>query len=70
MELLQLTYFCDAALTENFSKTAEKYPTDRRAGPGTPILYGRLCNNVFEKIISDRKTDDPGRTFAGKCGVL
>ena len=25
MELLQLTDFCDAALTENFSKTAEKY---------------------------------------------
>jgi predicted DNA-binding protein YlxM (UPF0122 family) len=25
MELLQLTYFCDAAITQNFSKTAEKY---------------------------------------------
>ena len=25
MELLQLKYFCDAAETENFSKTAEKY---------------------------------------------
>lgn len=25
MELLQLKYFCDAAETENFSKTAKKY---------------------------------------------
>lgn len=25
MELLQLTYFCDAAVTQNFSKTAQKY---------------------------------------------
>ena len=25
MELLQLMYFCDAAETENFSRTAKKY---------------------------------------------
>jgi DNA-binding transcriptional LysR family regulator len=25
MELLQLKYFCDAAQTENFSRTAEKF---------------------------------------------
>ena len=25
MELLQLRYFCDAAQTQNFSKTAKKY---------------------------------------------
>ncbi|MBR2431832.1 MAG: LysR family transcriptional regulator, partial [Clostridia bacterium] len=25
MELLQLKYFCDAAETQNFSKTAKKY---------------------------------------------
>ena len=25
MELLQLTYFCDAAETENFSRTAQRF---------------------------------------------
>ena len=39
MELLQLTYFCDAAESQNFSHTAQKF----RVPP----------SNVSQKVIED-----------------
>ena len=55
MELLQLAYFCDAAITQNFSKTAEKYsvPTSnisqsiRRLEKELSVtLFDRTANRV------------------------
>ena len=49
MELLQLKYFCDAAQTQNFSKTAEKY----RVPPSNiSQIIRRLENELGVKLFA------------------
>ena len=64
MELLQLKYFCDAAETENFSKTAEKYlvPTSN-ISQSIKRLEKELDTELFEHRANRIRLNEDGRQF-------
>ncbi len=64
MELLQLTYFCDAALTENFSKTAEKYKVPpSNISQSIKRLEKELSATLFDRRANRVVLNDRGRAF-------
>ncbi|MBR2342881.1 MAG: LysR family transcriptional regulator [Clostridia bacterium] len=64
MELLQLKYFCDAARTENFSRTAKKYlvPTSN-ISQSIKRLEAELGRELFEHRANKIVLNDDGRAF-------
>lgn len=64
MELLQLKYFCDAAQTENFSKTAKKHnvPTSN-ISQSIKRLERELEVNLFNRKPNSLSLSDQGRKF-------
>lgn len=64
MELLQLTYFCDAALTENFSKTAEKYKVPpSNISQSIKRLEKELSVTLFDRRANRVILNERGRVF-------
>ncbi len=67
MELLQLTYFCDAAETENFSKTAQKFGV-----PASNIsqtvhrLENELGVSLFDRRANKATLNEAGKVFYEK----
>ena len=62
MELLQLKYFCDAAKTENFSKTAKKFNV-----PPSDISQSiKRLENELETALFMRQAN---RIFLNECGA-
>lgn len=64
LELLQLTYFCDAARTENFSRTAEKYgvPTSN-ISQTVKRLEGELGVKLFKRTANKISLSEEGKIF-------
>lgn len=64
MEFLQLKYFCDAAQTENFSKTAQKYfvPTSA-VSQSIRRLEKELGADLFERRSNRITLNEEGRKF-------
>lgn len=64
MELLQLKYFCDAAQTQNFSKTAKKYfvPTSN-ISQSIKRLETELGCELFEHRKNKILLNDEGKLF-------
>jgi len=64
MELLQLKYFCDAAETENFSKTANKYfvPTSN-ISQTIKRLEKELDTELFIRTANKIKLNENGKIF-------
>ena len=64
VELLQLTYFCDAARTENFSRTAEKYkvPTSN-ISQTVKRLEGELGVKLFKRTANKITLSEEGKIF-------
>ena len=64
MELLQLRYFCDAAQTQNFSKTAKKYlvPTSN-ISQSIKRLEKELGCELFEHRANKVILNDDGKRF-------
>lgn len=64
MEILQLKYFCDAAQTENFSKTAKKFlvPTSN-ISQTIKRLEAELETPLFERCANKIFLNDSGRIF-------
>ncbi len=63
MELLQLKYFCDAAKTENFSKTAKKYDVP----PSNISQSIRRLETELGCALFDRSANRIHLNEAGKC---
>ncbi len=67
MELLQLTYFCDAAESENFTKTAQKFGV-----PASNIsqtvhrLENELGVSLFDRRANKAVLNEAGRVFYEK----
>ena len=64
MELLQLKYFCDAATSENFSKTAKKFgvpPSD--ISQSIRRLERELGVELFVRRPNSIELNDRGREF-------
>ncbi len=72
MELLQLTYFCDAAETQNFSVTAAKYNVPP-SGVSQSIkrLEAELSVKLFNRTSNRITLSDEGRIFyeGAKCAL-
>lgn len=67
MELLQLTYFCDAAVTENFSKTAEKYQVPpSNISQSIKRLEKELSVPLFDRRVNRVTLNERGRAFYGQ----
>lgn len=67
MELLQLKYFCDAAQTENFSKTAKKYDVPpSNISQSIKRLENELGVNLFNRKSNSLTLSEQGRTFYTK----
>ena len=64
MELLQLKYFCDAAESQNFSRTAQKYkvPTSN-ISQMVKRLEGELGVKLFNRTANRITLSDEGRIF-------
>ncbi len=68
MELLQLTYFCDAAESENFTKTAQKFGV-----PASNIsqtvhrLEKELGVSLFDRRANKATLNEAGRVFYEKA---
>lgn len=64
MELLQLKYFCDAAETENFSKTAKKHlvPTSN-ISQSIKRLEKELGSELFEHYANKIRLNEDGKKF-------
>ncbi len=64
MELLQLKYFCDAAESENFSRTAEKYrvPTSN-ISQTVKRLESELGVKLFRRTANRISLSNEGRIF-------
>ena len=64
MEILQLKYFCDAAETENFSKTAKKFlvPTSN-ISRAIRCLEKELGCELFEHNVNKVKLNYEGKRF-------
>lgn len=72
MELLQLKYFCDAAESENFTKTANKFgvPTSN-ISQTVKRLETELGTRLFERTANRIKLTPRGRVFySGVSGAL
>ena len=68
MELLQLIYFCDAAHTENFSKTAEKYHVPpSNISQSIKRLERELTAPLFDRQGNRVTLNDRGRAFRDKA---
>ena len=68
MELLQLRYFCDAAETENFSRTAQKHqvpPSD--VSQSIKRLEGELSVKLFDRTANRIALNARGRAFYQKA---
>ncbi len=64
MELLQLTYFCDAAESENFSKTAEKYfVPPSNISQSVKRLEAELGVPLFSRNANRVRLNNAGRAF-------
>ncbi len=70
MELLQLKYFCDAAKTQNFSKTAKKYlvPTSN-ISQSIKRLEREVGCELFEHRSNKIILADKGKLFFDKVSV-
>ncbi len=64
MEMLQLIYFCDAAQTENFSKTAKKYLVPpSNISQSIKRLENELETPLFERQANKIKLNNSGLLF-------
>ena len=64
MELLQLKYFCDAAQTQNFSKTAKKFLVPpSNISQTIKRLENELETPLFERHANKIKLNDSGLLF-------
>ena len=64
MELLQLKYFCDAAQTQNFSKTAKKFLVPpSNISQTIKRLENELETPLFERQANKIKLNDAGLLF-------
>lgn len=64
MELLQLKYFCDAALSENFSETAKKFMVPpSNISQSIKRLEGELGVSLFDRSANRIKLNDCGKGF-------
>lgn len=64
MELLQLKYFCEAAITENFSKVAEKYYVPQSSISHTiSRLEDELGKKLFTRSGKKVMLNEAGRAF-------
>ena len=64
MELLQLTYFCDAAETENFSKTAQRFTVPpSNISQSIKRLERELGADLFDRNANRITLNDRGRAF-------
>ena len=67
MELLQLTYFCDAAVTQNFSKTAEKYNVPpSNISQSIKRLEKELSTSLFDRRANRVVLNPRGQAFYDK----
>ena len=67
MELLQLKYFCDAAITENFSITAKKYDLPTSAISQTiKRLENELGVKLFDRNANKVTLNEQGELFYNK----
>lgn len=67
MELLQLKYFCDAAKTENFSKTAEKFGVPASCiSQAVRRLEKELSVKLFTRSANRIHLNSEGREFFDK----
>lgn len=68
MELLQLTYFCDAAVTQNFSKTAEKYNVPpSNISQSIKRLETELSVSLFDRRANRVVLNERGHDFFEKA---
>lgn len=68
MELLQLTYFCDAAVTQNFSKTAEKYNVPpSNISQSIKRLEKELSTALFDRRANRVVLNQSGQAFYEKA---
>lgn len=70
MELLQLKYFCDAAVTENFSRTARKFyvpPSD--ISQSIRRLERELSVSLFIRHANNIALSNTGREFYEKVSL-
>lgn len=64
MELLQLVYFCDAAATQNFSKTAKKYNVPpSNISQSIKRLENELEVALFERTANTVMLSERGKQF-------
>lgn len=67
MELLQLKYFCDAAETENFSKTAKKFNVPQsNISQSIKRLEDELNTSLFTRRANSLFLNEAGRDFYKK----
>ena len=67
MELLQLTYFCSAAVTQNFSKTAEKYNVPpSNISQSIKRLEKELSAPLFDRRANRVVLNERGQAFYDK----
>lgn len=72
MEILQLKYFCDAAQTQNFSKTAKKFwVPPSNISQTIKRLENELGTPLFERRANKIKLNDAGLLFYknAKCAL-
>lgn len=68
MELLQLTYFCDAAETENFSHTAQKYHVPpSNVSQSIKRLERELSVSLFDRNSNRIVLNERGKAFYQKA---
>ena len=64
MELLQLTYFCDAAVTQNFSRTAERFHVPpSNISQSIKRLEEELGASLFSRTANRVALNSRGETF-------
>lgn len=67
MEILQLTYFCDAAQSENFSQTAKKFHVPPSAiSQSVHRLESELGTTLFYRNANRIRLNPDGRIFYGE----
>ncbi len=67
MELLQLKYFCDAAVSENFSETAKKYMVPpSNISQSVKRLERELGVPLFDRNANSIKLNECGKSFYDK----
>jgi len=68
LELLQLKYFCDAAKTENFSKTAKKYDVPpSNISQSIRRLETELGRSLFDRSANRIRLNAAGKLFCEKA---